>query len=63
MSLFRVFSKKKIRCRLCNQKFPESDQWKLHMETAEGRHIISVCPECAKVLDESKENVVKWLNT
>lgn len=59
MNLFK--RKKIVHCKLCEAKFPEKDVWKLHMNTAEGTHIIRVCPDCAKVLDNAKENITLWM--
>jgi ribosome-binding protein aMBF1 (putative translation factor) len=56
-----MWFRKVVKCDLCSAKVRKKDTWQLHMNTAEGPHKITVCNDCAKTMNQIKENVGTWL--
>ena len=45
----------KKKCKSCSKRVNFRDLWSVEMNTADGKHTIKVCSDCAKVLEELKE--------
>lgn len=51
--------KKQPRCRVCDQKPPNTEPAILRLKTQDGVHEILVCDECAEFFDKSTEILLK----
>jgi ribosome-binding protein aMBF1 (putative translation factor) len=56
-----MWFRKVVKCELCKSKVRKKDTWKLHMNTSEGMHQLTVCKDCADTMEKIKENVGIWL--
>ena len=58
----KLWFRKVVQCKLCKTKVRKKDTWQLRMNTAEGRHQITVCKECADTMENIKGNIGTWLD-
>ena len=57
----KLWFRKVIKCNLCKAKTRKKDTFQLHLKTAEGPHEISICNDCAKTMEQIKDNANLWL--
>ena len=51
--------RKMIKCRGCGKKYPKKKCWDVEMKTGEGYHKVSLCINCAYVLEHLRKDLVE----
>lgn len=49
------FRRKLIDCKICGKKTGLKKSWAVNMNTAEGKHQIRICEDCAKHLEKMEK--------